>query len=149
MPGTRHLYSWTVFKWCSECNRWMWKSDRTTNLSSVWLVDKGQLHIILQNGCSHSEYVFESNSHCYYSMEYWRNWWHIQHIFDVRLLNGQAIAKVAMVPTIWKQDHSKSDIFVQHDGSNLSKFKMSKTIYKLTSFNPLKIWMHRDFRSPL
>ena len=33
--------------------------------------------IILLNGCSYSEYVFESNVHCYYSMKYWRNWWHL------------------------------------------------------------------------
>ena len=25
---------------------------------------------------SHSEYVFESNTHCFFSMKYWRNWWH-------------------------------------------------------------------------
>ena len=30
---------------------------------------------MLLNGCSHSEYVFESNVHCYYSMKYWRSWW--------------------------------------------------------------------------
>ena len=35
-----------------------------------------QRHLILLNGCSHSEYVFESNVHCYYSMENRRNWGH-------------------------------------------------------------------------
>ena len=29
------------------------------------------------NGCSHSEYVFESDTHCCFSIKYWRNWWHI------------------------------------------------------------------------
>ena len=32
----------------------------------------GQL--ILQNGCSHSVYVIESNTHCCFSMKYWKNW---------------------------------------------------------------------------
>ena len=31
---------------------------------------------MLWNGCSHSGLFFEINTHCYYSMEYWRNWWH-------------------------------------------------------------------------
>ena len=31
-------------------------------------------HLILYNGCSHSEHIFESNTHCYFSMKYWRNW---------------------------------------------------------------------------
>ena len=35
-------------------------------------------HLILLNGCYHSEYVFESNVHCYYRMKYGRNWWHLQ-----------------------------------------------------------------------
>ena len=32
-------------------------------------------HLILCNECSHSEHIFETNTHCYYSMKYRRNWW--------------------------------------------------------------------------
>ena len=31
----------------------------------------------MKTTCSHSEHVIEANSHCYYSMKYWRNWWHL------------------------------------------------------------------------
>ena len=36
-----------------------------------------EIEIMLWNVCSHSEHVFETNTHCYYSMKYWRSWWHI------------------------------------------------------------------------
>ena len=29
-----------------------------------------------QNRCSHSKLVFKANTHCYFSMKYWRNWLH-------------------------------------------------------------------------
>ena len=31
--------------------------------------------VLTINGCSHSGYIFESNTNCHYSMKYWRNWW--------------------------------------------------------------------------
>ena len=34
-------------------------------------------HLILWNGCSHSDLVFDTNTHCFFSMKYWRNWWDI------------------------------------------------------------------------
>ena len=37
---------------------------------------KGWCTICNLYGCSYSEHVFESNTNCYYSMKYWRNWWH-------------------------------------------------------------------------
>ena len=40
-------------------------------------------HLRLQNWCFHSECVFESNSQCYYSMKYWRNWWHKYPFYGV------------------------------------------------------------------
>ena len=36
-------------------------------------------HLILWNGCYHSDYLFETNAHCYSSMKYLRNWCHSVH----------------------------------------------------------------------
>ena len=37
--------------------------------------------------CSHSEHVLESNTHCSFSMKYWRNWWHKFCHFNKATLN--------------------------------------------------------------
>ena len=39
-------------------------------------------HLILLNGCSQSGYIFESNVHCKYSMNYWRNCWHLWLLYE-------------------------------------------------------------------
>ena len=34
---------------------------------------------------------FKVNSHCYYSMEYWRNWWHVLWRIFFQLLNVRSV----------------------------------------------------------
>ena len=46
--------------------------SQSKSVVSVFILQHG--HLILQNGCSHFEYVFESNTHCCFSMKYWRSW---------------------------------------------------------------------------
>ena len=49
--------------------------DLDKDLTSVWYSVFTQ-SCFPKNGCSYCEHVFESNTHCYFSMTYWRNWWH-------------------------------------------------------------------------
>ena len=79
-------------------------------------------------------------------------------------IEGTAIV-IAVVPNIWKPDHSKSGMFpryymlfsrmaaISHISNGLaSRFQILfeiQTICKPISFWPLKIWTCPDFRSPL
>ena len=50
------------------------------SLSSVCLVDKVQVPrfgIVLYCSCSSNETTIQKVNHCYNSMKYWRNWWHL------------------------------------------------------------------------
>ena len=66
---------------------------------------------IEENGCSHSGYVFEFNTHFYYCMKYWRNWWHI--------------------PIIQILDSSKSGIQMLHTSPLIVKRNFTSAKYSM------------------
>ena len=69
--------------------------------------------IIIWNGCSLSEHIFETNVHCYYSMKYWRNWWQISILLEI--LNCQRVRRFSINKCLWHKT-SVSNYFIKKQG---------------------------------
>ena len=61
---------------CLFCNKGSVRVFNSTeeHTEECYILKHG--YLILQNGCSHSGYLWVLFTHCYCSMKYWRNWWH-------------------------------------------------------------------------
>ena len=55
------------------------------------------------NGCFHSEFVFETNTHCNSSMKYWSNWWHALLSVTVKWIPSNFDNRLVLIDDIKRQ----------------------------------------------